>query len=625
MNLSRPRKRICLFCFYDSAGIVDSYVQFYLKSLQPFVDFMCIVCNGMVTPKGKEILREYADELIFRPNKGFDAWAHRTAINKLGWKKIGEYDELIVTNTTVMGPVRPLSEMFDQMDLRKDDFWGITKHFYYPHNSFHCEYDFIPEHIQSYFMVFRKSVLTSDVFKSFWKKLPQIYDYNDAVGKYELVLTKNLSDAGYTYSTFVDVSEYEDLTPNPIADYPMELIRDHKCPFFKRRAFFNDFRQALNTNAGQQGIKLYRFLAKEELYDMNMFWQNMLRTVHMIDLVRNISLLYVLPNKTDTDYKCEKKVALGMHLYYPDLFERYLRTILCMPSNADIYITTDTSSKKAAITEQIEVLGHSILKRTSIYVVGNRGRDMAALWVALRENLAVYDYVCFLHDKKTRQISPGSIGESWAYKLIDNVLGSPDLVQGILQLFDSNERLGMLVPPPPIHGQYLEFSQDLWTTNFDNTMNLAKKISVQVPMDPNKEPVSAIGNCFWFKTAALKELFKFPWKYEDFPAEPLAEDGTISHAMERIYPYVAQNNGFYSGWVLNQNYASTEFISLYYYLSSGYTPNTGREYISYLEREVRKYYQQTSLKWQLKHRICKLLNIKEKPLDLDEKKDSERI
>ena len=249
---------------------------------------------------------------------------------------------------------------------------------------------------------------------------------------------------------------------------------------------------------------------------------------------------------------------------------------------------------------------------------------MAALWVALRETLAEYDYVCFLHDKKTKQITPGSVGESWAYKLLSNVAGSPEFVQGILQLLDSDPHLGMLVPPFPIHGHYLEFSQDLWTTNFDNTNALTQKLSLQVPMSPNKDPISAIGNCFWFKTAALREIFKFPWKYEDFPEEPLAEDGTLSHALERIYPYVAQSNGYYSGWVLNQQYASTEFISLYYYLTSGYTPNSGREYITYLEREVRKYYQQTSLKWQLKHRICKLFKLGERPLNLEENNSSER-
>lgn len=608
--------RLCLFCFYDSKGIVDDYVRFYLSSLRPFTSFMCIVCNGSVTPQGKEILDHYSDLLILRPNEGFDAWAHRTAIYKLGWKKIEEFDELIITNTTVMGPVTPFSTMFEKMDDCTTDFWGITKHFYYPQNSFHCEYDYIPEHIQSYFMVFRRQVVKSSVFREFWKRLPHIYDYDDAVGKYELVLTKLLHDAGFQYTTYVDVSGFQDLTPNPIADYPMELIRDHGCPFFKRRAFFNDFRQALNTNAGQQGVKLYRYLLSAKLYDMDMFWQNILRTVHMVDLVRNLGLLYILPSGSAASYHCDKKIALGMHLYYPDLFPDYLHMISCMPADADVFITTDSAEKVTILNQILKKMDIDRKGRVQISAIENRGRDMAALWVALRERLASYDYVCFLHDKKTKQIKPGAVGESWAHKLLVNMIGSAESVQEILQKFDTEPHLGMLVPPPPIHGHYLHFSQDIWTTNFHNTKALADRLELQVPISSQKEPISAIGNCFWFKTAAMKELFEHSWTYEDFPEEPLAEDGTISHALERVYPYVAQNNGYYTSWLLNQSYAPIEFVSLYYYLTAGYTPNTGKEYISYLEHEVRKYYQQTSLKWQFRHRICKLLGLKEKPLDL---------
>ena len=43
--------------------------------------------------------------------------------------------------------------------------------------------------------------------------------------------------------------------------------------------------------------------------------------------------------------------------------------------------------------------------------------------------------------------------------------------------------------------------------------------------------------------------------YEDFPDEPMPVDGTISHAIERILPFVAQDAGFKTLIVMNASYA----------------------------------------------------------------------
>ena len=58
-------------------------------------------------------------------------------------------------------------------------------------------------------------------------------------------------------------------------------------------------------------------------------------------------------------------------------------------------------------------------------------------------------------------------------------------------------------------------------------------------------PVFSPGTMFYYRPAALKNLFQKPWTPEDFPPEPLPDRGTKAHAMERIVPYIAQANGFY--------------------------------------------------------------------------------
>lgn len=613
-------KRLCLFCFYDEHGIVDDYVIVYLKALKKNVERIIIVCNGVLTVEGKKRFEEIVptSDVIIRENVGFDAWAHKTAIDNLGWKAIASYDELILTNTTIMGPLYPLEDMFSTMDKNHVDFWGITRHYFTEDNPFNCVYGCVPEHIQSWFIVFRKSVTTSSVFQRFWKKLPPLDDYAEAVGKYELVLTKMLNDAGFDWDTYVDTSEYKKLTITPISDYPMELIEKNKCPFLKRKNFINEYLVSINGTAGQQAIRLMNYISETKIYDIDLIWQNILRTGNMSDIVKNLGLLYVLPTKLSYEkkvYNKQIKIAYGLHLYFSDLFKEYISTILRMPKGIDVYITTDTEEKRQEIIslcEDLQAWNISVLK------VDNRGRDVSALWVVLREYLKRYDYVCFVHDKKAGQVTPGSIGESWARKLLANTVASSDFVSNVIDTLETNERLGLLVPPAPIHGPYL-YLKKLWTTNYENTVELAKRLGVDsVPIDYKKEPITAIGSCFWFKTAALKQMFMQDWVYEDFPVEPLPEDGTISHAIERIYAFMAQHNGYYTAFLMSDEYASIEYLTLDYYVKHDYMVDGNKSYVAYLERQVRKYYKQTSLKWQIKHRICRLLKIKEKDLEDDE-------
>ena len=45
--------------------------------------------------------------------------------------------------------------------------------------------------------------------------------------------------------------------------------------------------------------------------------------------------------------------------------------------------------------------------------------------------------------------------------------------------------------------------------------------------------------------------------YVNLLPEPLPQDGTISHAIERIYPFVAQSAGYYPAVVMSKSYAVT--------------------------------------------------------------------
>ena len=134
-------------------------------------------------------------------------------------------------------------------------------------------------------------------------------------------------------------------------------------------------------------------------------------------------------------------------------------------------------------------------------------------------------------------------------------------------MFANKPRLGQVAPPPPFHALY--FAHTLphdWGANFEITKELLEdRFDIHVPLSPGKPSASAIGSCYWFRVEALKSLFEYGWKYEDFlPEGEMKDDGTVSHAIERANGYICQSRGYYPAWVLSDRYARIEADSLLY-------------------------------------------------------------
>jgi lipopolysaccharide biosynthesis protein len=71
---------------------------------------------------------------------------------------------------------------------------------------------------------------------------------------------------------------------------------------------------------------------------------------------------------------------------------------------------------------------------------------------------------------------------------------------------------------------------------------LAARKGIKEPLPPFFD--FPVGTMFWARTAALKPLFNLKLGWSDYPEEPLPNDGTILHALERLLPFVAQHAGY---------------------------------------------------------------------------------
>lgn len=560
-------KRLGIYFFYDAQGIVDRYVFYFLEGIRPHLSELYIVCNGFVEKKALAQLEQYASgNVMVRENRGLDVGAYRAVIECIGFDRLEDYDELILMNYTMYGPLIPFTELFETMSARNLDFWGITSHAGVEGNPFPQNgMKDLPEHIQSYFLAIRKGILCAPAFQEYWDALPEIKTYSDSVGFYECTFTRHFSALGFRWATYTGTEQMAQVSPQPIMAVPLSLVRECRCPIVKRRSFFQDYDDLLSNTNGTPGSTVLAYIRDCLDYDVELIWENLLRTCNHAVLRRCLHLNYILPDQfVQPALKPPLRVALWMHIYYMDLLPECFHYASAMPERAEVIVTTDTLEKKSQIESMFSKLP---VRRFEVILIENRGRDNSALLVGCAPFLDQYDIVCFAHDKKASHLKYEVQGQSFSEHCYENTLKSREFAENVIQTFSENPRLGLLCPPPPYASAYYNtIGISDWGPNFENTKDLYDRLGLWVPISEDVEPVAPFGSVFWFRTSALASLFRHGWTYEDFPAEPVDFDGTFLHAIERIYPFVAQQAGYYSGWLLSSSFAAVELTNYHYML-----------------------------------------------------------
>lgn len=266
------------------------------------------------------------------------------------------------------------------------------------------------------------------------------------------------------------------------------------------------------------------------------------------------NLFYVLSQDSHTDIvstEIQKVTLIIMNLYYLDTIERYLRYLDSVPQEVQICIVSSVDK----VLEQVSAyVDWQRIKNVKIVKKENRGRDISALLVACRQEILNYKYLCFVHDKKANWEGAKEDTDLWIENLWDNMLCSQNYIYNIINILEKHHKIGLLVPHEPIGEYYSNWFSGTWGNNFQNTRNLANRLNIKYSMSP-EIPVITLGTCFWCKTDALRKLFLVEWKYEDFDREPLPIDGTVSHAIERIFSFVAKDAGYETGTVMCESYA----------------------------------------------------------------------
>ncbi len=100
----------------------------------------------------------------------------------------------MLTNDTWFGPVRPYGPVFERMGERAVHFWGMTDHAREEPNPFTGK-GVLPYHLQSFWIAVRREMFLSEAWARYWRELPAMPGYFDAVLKHEAVFTEHFADA----------------------------------------------------------------------------------------------------------------------------------------------------------------------------------------------------------------------------------------------------------------------------------------------------------------------------------------------------------------------------------------------------------------------------------------------
>ena len=289
-------KRLAVYFHYDARGRIDQPCRLAVQSMRPFAQLL-FVTNGALGPEERAWVEGTGAELLERENTGFDVGAYRDALLHCGQETVCGFDELVLMNFTLAGPVsggrdEPLRRMFETMAKRPElDFWGLTRHYAMRSRRFGGR---VPEHLQSHFLAVRGRLLRDPAFWDYWRQMRLPRSYEESVTCHETRFTEYFAEKGFRWDSYVQTDDLRQVFLNPIMACPRELIEKRGCPFFKRRSFFTPYADELRRTDGTASRELYEYLCRETAYPVEALLASLLQDYPLADLACNLPWHYIL-------------------------------------------------------------------------------------------------------------------------------------------------------------------------------------------------------------------------------------------------------------------------------------------------------------------------------------------
>jgi len=223
----------------------------------------------------------------------------------------------------------------------------------------------------------------------------------------------------------------------------------------------------------------------------------------------------------------ETKIAIIVHIFYIDLWSEINEYLQTLDIRYNLFITVPDIMKDKDIQKIFDT--HS---DAYVYMTENKGRDVLPfLQIMSIIPKGSYSFICKLHTKKT---GDSSLGYVWRKLLYFDLLGSDKTVNSIIQMFQNDEKIGIITGKNTILD-----SQRYAYGNDEKIDLLAEKTDIIY----NEHYLFPAGTMFWIRAELLQPLIELFKENElPFEEEKGQKDDTLAHAIERFFGIICQDN-----------------------------------------------------------------------------------
>ena len=592
-----------VYFHFDPHHQVRDYVVAALSSLRPHADHILLVSNSPISEADRTRLETCCDEILQRPNEGLDAGAYRAGLEHLGWERLADFDELILTNHTYYAPLRPWEEVLARAANWGDiSFWGMTEHAAMRPHPFLAQRE-LPRHLQSHWIAVRRRLLTDPAFREYWEQMPPVTSYRDSIQWHESRFTGHFAELGHTWEVAFPVDRYR--SENPAIEEAPALLADG-CPLLKRRALFHDpLHQDRQAVVGGELLEA----AVAAGYSEDLILSDVVHTAAARDLIVNAGLTEVVtgcvPGAAGTGVEANSPaqrpsdcvivhVPAGREAVERAEADGLAQRLASLPAHWRVVVTSPTHLDATDLervtgrrptqedTQEDSAHGEGDVSFRLVRDLDPRGTiafltQCDDLWDPGRAAGGGDGDESDDGDALVLRITvepppgPGTRADDVAHRqALDCLLDSPGYTAGLIDLFARHPGLGVAVPAAGHIGQ--AHAGPTWDGLAGAAKALSRRLGLTVELDP-LAPVAPSGAMFMARPAALrtlsegaKELVRLTEQAAVGPeqsAERLKR-ARAAEVLELLTVYAAMSSGFHPREVLTPVWAGRLYGALAY-------------------------------------------------------------
>lgn len=216
-------------------------------------------------------------------------------------------------------------------------------------------------------------------------------------------------------------------------------------------------------------------------------------------------------------------LAVHLHVFYIDMLSILVEYLSNIPQIFDLYISIPETIEYDRNEIEAKLRTLSTINIVDIRKTPNRGRDIAPLFCTFKEELLKHDIILHLHTKKSPHMK---LKSSWADYIYTHLIKEEKTVKRIFALL---ENYGMVTAP-----EFHLTTKKGWGENAKICRDIVSRIGIDDSILDQSIDFPQ-GSMFYTKSEYIKPLMDLNLSFDDFPEEPIAVDGTIAHAIERLF------------------------------------------------------------------------------------------